>query len=68
MLAYPDLKKYDLGFLKNIGTGLRRFRRSIKKGHWDFWKHFSAGMDYRGGMPVTLLLKKDHFLMGVKGA
>ena len=66
MMAYPDLKKYDLGFLKNIRYGASPISPEVlKKGIGIFGNIFQQGYGLtEGGMPVTLLLKKDHFLDG----
>jgi long-chain acyl-CoA synthetase len=68
MLAYPDLKKYDLSCLKNIRYGASPISPEVlKKGIGVFGNIFQQGYGLtEGGMPVTLLLKKDHLLDGTE--
>jgi acyl-CoA synthetase (AMP-forming)/AMP-acid ligase II len=66
ILAYPDLKKYDLSSLKNIRYGASPISPEIlKRGLEVFGNIFQQGYGLTEGfMPVTLLLKKDHILDG----
>jgi len=66
ILAYPELKKYDVSSLKTIRYGASPIspdllRRAIEV----FGNVFVQGYGLtEGSMPLTLLLKKDHILDG----
>jgi acyl-CoA synthetase (AMP-forming)/AMP-acid ligase II len=66
LLAYPELKKYDLSSLKNIRYGASPISPDVlKRAIGVFGNIFVQGYGLtEATMPVTLLLKEDHVLDG----
>ncbi|MGO8989238.1 MAG: long-chain-fatty-acid--CoA ligase [bacterium] len=66
LLAYPELKKYDLSSLKNIRYGASPISPNVLKRAIEvFGNIFVQGYGLtEATMPVTLLLKEDHVLDG----
>ena len=68
LLAYPDLKKYNLSSLKNIRYGASPISPEVLKRAIEvFGNVFVQGYGLTEGMmPLTLLLKEDHILDGTE--
>jgi len=66
LLAYPELKKYDLSTLKNIRYGASPISPNVLKRAIEvFGNIFVQGYGLtEASMPMTLLLKEDHVLDG----
>jgi long-chain acyl-CoA synthetase len=66
LLAYPDLKKYDLSSLKTIRYGASPISPDVlKKAIQVFGNVFIQGYGLtEAGMPMALLKKEDHILDG----
>jgi acyl-CoA synthetase (AMP-forming)/AMP-acid ligase II len=66
LLAYPELKKYDLSSLKNIRYGASPISANVLKNAIEvFGNIFVQGYGLtEASMPMTLLLKEDHVLDG----
>jgi len=68
LLAYPELKKYDLSSLKNIRYGASPISPDVlKKAIKVFGNIFVQGYGLtEASMPMTLLSKEDHVLDGTE--
>ena len=68
LLAYPELKKYDLSSLENIRYGASPISPDVLKRAIEvFGNIFVQGYGLtEASMPLTLLLKEDHILDGTE--
>ncbi len=68
LLAYPDLKKYDLSSLKTIRYGASPISPDVlKRAIQVFGNVFVQGYGLtEASMPLTLLMKEDHILDGTE--